>query len=88
MLSEIIALENGFLPTKATQIRIAATLHDVGKQQIPEAILSKPTKLTKEEFEIIKAHTVLGANMLKSIKGDIGIITRACCMYHHYPSKN
>ena len=83
MLSEIIALENGFIPTKATQIRIAATLHDVGKQQIPETILSKPSKLTKEEFEIIKAHTILGANMLKTIKGDIGIITRACCMYHH-----
>jgi response regulator RpfG family c-di-GMP phosphodiesterase len=42
----------------------ASRLHDVGKVGIPDYILSKPDKLTVEEFEIIKKHTTLGANIL------------------------
>lgn len=39
---------------------VAAALHDVGKLDIPEAILQKPGKLTADEYEIVKAHTTLG----------------------------
>ena len=83
LLSEIIALQNGYIPSKASQIRIAATLHDIGKQKIPESILNKPSKLTPEEFEIIKTHTILGAKMLKNIQGDLGQFSRNICLYHH-----
>lgn len=49
------------------QIAMAAILHDVGKIAIPDHILNKPGKLTKEEFEIMKQHTVLGYELLESI---------------------
>ena len=49
------------------QIALAAIMHDVGKIAVPDAILNKPGKLTPEEFEIMKTHTVQGANLLKKI---------------------
>ena len=82
-LAEIIALEYGCCPTTATQICNAAALHDVGKQKIPDSILNKPGKLTTREFKIMKTHTYLGAEMLKGIQGELGIMARACSMYHH-----
>lgn len=44
----------------------AATMHDIGKVGIPDHILMKPGKLTKEEYEIMKKHTVIGYEMLSS----------------------
>ena len=44
----------------------AATLHDIGKVGIPDNILLKPGKLTPEEFEVIKTHTVIGARTLQA----------------------
>lgn len=49
------------------QISIASIMHDVGKIAIPDAILNKPGKLTKDEFEIMKTHTLQGANLLEKI---------------------
>ena len=43
---------------------MAAPMHDVGKIAIPDAILQKPGKLTDEEFEIMKTHTLIGAKMI------------------------
>jgi len=48
-------------------LRIAATLHDVGKIAIPDKILLKPGRLTDEEFDIIKNHPVIGENILKPL---------------------
>ena len=45
-------------------IAMASALHDIGKMSIDDAILNKPGRLTPEEFEIMKTHTTLGANML------------------------
>lgn len=70
-------------PVMARQVRTAAALHDIGKLKIPESILHKPGTLDNDEFEIIKTHTVLGAEMLKSVQGDIGEIARSVCLYHH-----
>ena len=42
-------------------IALASFMHDVGKIAIPDAILNKPGKLTREEYEIMKTHTVQGA---------------------------
>lgn len=64
-------------------MRTAASLHDIGKFKIPKIILNKPGSLTNDEFEIVKTHTVLGAEMLKSIQGKIGDMARAVCLYHH-----
>lgn len=48
-------------------IAMASTLHDIGKLAIPDAVLNKPGKLTEEEFEIMKTHTVRGAEMLEKL---------------------
>ncbi len=48
-------------------IAMASIMHDVGKIAIPDAILNKPGKLTKEEYEIMKTHTVQGAALLEKI---------------------
>jgi putative nucleotidyltransferase with HDIG domain len=47
----------------------ACLLHDIGKVNIPDQILMKPGKLTKEEFEVIKSHPVVGAEAVKNVDG-------------------
>lgn len=48
-------------------ITMASSLHDIGKIAIPESILNKPGRLTDEEFELMKTHSAVGAEMLKSL---------------------
>lgn len=50
-----------------SSISIASALHDIGKIGIPSKILNKPGKLTDEEFEIMKSHSVIGADILKDL---------------------
>jgi putative nucleotidyltransferase with HDIG domain len=47
----------------------AALLHDIGKVNIPDHILMKPGRLTKEEFDIIKTHPVVGTEAVKNVEG-------------------
>lgn len=82
-LAEAVALACGFHPAEARQIRIAAALHDIGKLKIPADILNKPGKLTALEFEIVKTHTIFGAEMLASVQGVLGEMARATALYHH-----
>ena len=49
-------------------ITVASALHDIGKIGIDEKILNKPGKLTPEEFELMKMHTMIGASMLKRLE--------------------
>lgn len=53
------------------KIGIASILHDVGKIAIPDHILKKPGKLTEEEFEIMKIHTVRGCDILAEMPEDV-----------------
>ena len=53
------------------RISSAAALHDIGKISIPDSILNKPGRLDKEEFELMKTHTTVGAQLTEQI-GDIG----------------
>ncbi len=68
-------------------ITSAAALHDVGKIAIPDAILLKPGRLTKDEFEIMKTHTIKGCeiiDMLSDIQqGDHGKVSYEICRHHH-----
>lgn len=48
-------------------IRICATMHDIGKVSVPDSILLKPGRLTEEEFDIMKTHTLAGGDVLRSL---------------------
>jgi len=63
-----IAKGIGLSPEGTDHIKYAAILHDIGKIGIPESILNKPGPLTEEEFEVMKKHPELGANIVKQIK--------------------
>ncbi|MGE0406943.1 MAG: HD domain-containing phosphohydrolase [Candidatus Korobacteraceae bacterium] len=65
--SVILAGEMGLSEEQIEVVRIAAQLHDVGKIGIEDRILKKPGALTPEEFEVMKTHTVRGANILRPI---------------------
>ena len=62
-----IARRYGLKPLKVSDIYYSALLHDIGKIGIPDDILKKPGKLTKEEYEIIKTHAAIGADIVKDI---------------------
>jgi putative two-component system response regulator len=82
-LAEGLALRRGYSPKASRQLRIAARLHDIGKQYIPARLLCKRGELTACEMEIIKTHTTLGAELLAGVQGEIGGMVRAVCLYHH-----
>ncbi len=67
-LAQAIALELGLTQQQIEAIRIAATIHDLGKISIPADILSKPTKLTEIEFSLIKTHSESGYRILRDIE--------------------
>lgn len=67
-LSTSIAQEMKLPQDKIEGIRLASLLHDIGKIGIPSEILSKPTQLTEIEYNLIKDHTRIGYNILKSIE--------------------
>lgn len=65
----------------------ASALHDIGKISIPDSILLKPGRLTKDEFEYMKSHTIRGCEILESVKVDWSKSMRAVSMeiirHHH-----
>lgn len=61
--SDTISLDN----EERSTIALASALHDIGKMSIDDAILNKPGRLTPEEFEIMKTHTTIGADMLREL---------------------
>jgi two-component system response regulator RpfG len=63
--SRVIAEQLGFSKDDADVIEMAAPMHDIGKIGIRDDILLKPGKLTHEEFEIMKRHTIIGYDILK-----------------------
>jgi putative two-component system response regulator len=70
-------------PADAGRLRIAATLHDIGKRRIPKHILNKRGSLTAEETEVMKTHTTLGASMLESVQNELGTMARDIALWHH-----
>ena len=68
-------------------IGTASSLHDIGKINIPEEILNKPGRLTKEEFEIMKTHTTIGAHILENLpfqqEEPLVKVSYEICRWHH-----
>ncbi|WP_243292868.1 HD-GYP domain-containing protein [Bacillus sp. FJAT-47783] len=80
--ASILAAEtNQFSKEELKSFNYACLLHDVGKINIPDCILLKPSRLTDEEYEIIKIHPVVGAEVVKGVEGLTGVID--VILYHH-----
>ena len=79
--SVMIAKQMGYEGEKLEHLYYAALLHDIGKIGVPREIINKPSKLTDEEYEIIKSHTSMGGNILKEVSEIPDIATGA--LYHH-----
>ncbi len=68
--TRLIAQRLGLAPADEERLWIAGVLHDVGKIGLPEEILRKPGPLTREEWEQVRRHPVIGANMLERLRDD------------------
>ncbi len=68
--STMIAKKLDLPAAEVAKIRLAATVHDVGKLVVPLAILNKPGKLTEKEFAVIKRHAPVGADMIRPMGDD------------------
>lgn len=66
--SRIIAERAGYSKADQDEIYMMGLLHDVGKIGVPDGVINKPSRLTDEEFELIKKHPSIGATILESIK--------------------
>jgi len=67
-LARDIAVEMGLPEDRVEGLRVAATIHDIGKISVPAEMLTKPTRLTKIEFTIIQTHVQAGYDILKDIE--------------------
>jgi len=79
--SAILSEYSGMSKNFVKDIKIYSPLHDIGKVGIPDAILKKPGKYTKEEFEEMKKHVLIGYNMIKD--SGISQIAKNIIKYHH-----
>ena len=91
-LATAIAKELNLSPDKVEGIRVTSLIHDIGKISVPTEILSKSTKLTDIEFSLIKGHSQIGYDILKSI--DFSYPIAQIVLQHHerlngsgYPNK-
>lgn len=63
-----LAKDLALSPLETDALRAASVLHDIGKLAVPEHIISKPGKLTPEEFDKMKVHPIVGAEILEQVK--------------------
>jgi cyclic di-GMP phosphodiesterase len=78
-----LALASGQDKMQAELTGLAAKLHDIGKLGIPDSILLKPGRLTPEEFDVIKTHTLVGAKILSGAKTELLQLAEVIALNHH-----
>jgi PAS domain S-box-containing protein len=81
--SELLALKCGLGQKKAEILKHASPMHDIGKVGIPDSILNKPDKLSNDEFEIMKSHTIIGYEILKNSNRPILKASAIVANEHH-----
>ena len=81
--TRILAEEMGMDKEEAKQLRLASTMHDIGKLLVPAEILEKPARLTEEEFQEIKKHPGYGGELLHDVEGDVMHMARTVALEHH-----
>lgn len=79
-----IAKDLGMDAQDINNLKSIALLHDIGKIGVPDTVLNKPGKLTEDEYELMKQHTVIGADILKDIKMFQGIEVGAKSHHEKY----
>ncbi|MHA6533010.1 HD-GYP domain-containing protein [Paenibacillus sp. BAC0078] len=82
VLSTLIGRWMNMGEAELSVLSLAATLHDIGKLKIPSELLNKPGKLTAQEYELVKKHTILGYEMLKETTGANAHITLTALQHH------
>lgn len=89
LLRHLVKMTDSYTLTadRISMIVNASALHDIGKISIPEHILNKPGRLTAEEFEIMKTHSVIGAQILESApyaeNEELVRVAHDICRWHH-----
>lgn len=79
----LLAEKLGWDSQQRELLRLAGAMHDVGKIGIPDAILLKPGKLTPEEFDIMKKHTMIGHRILEGSKSELLQLAAVIAVSHH-----
>lgn len=82
-MAALLAQELGLATDEVQLLERAAGLHDVGKIGVPDAILLAPRKLTSEEFEVVKTHTVIGAKILSGSRSPLMMMAEEIAWSHH-----
>ncbi|MDE5577703.1 MAG: HD-GYP domain-containing protein [Oscillospiraceae bacterium] len=85
--SKMLAEKLGFYEDECNQIYYIALMHDCGKIYVPDQILTKPGRLTDEEYEIMKKHTVYGADILRDFTAIDGMGSGAISHHERYDGK-
>ncbi len=81
MISRLIGIWSNFDNETLDLLTLAGLLHDVGKCQIPDDILMKPQKLSKQEYEYVKMHAQFGYDILKN--QDLDLRVKQAALHHH-----
>ena len=81
LISRVLGRWLGFPEEDLDHLAVAGLLHDIGKLVIPNEILNKSSKLTPEEYEIVKGHVVKGYELIKDLHVDIRV--KEACLLHH-----
>jgi putative two-component system response regulator len=81
--SSFMARKMGFSDRDCSNIFFAAAMHDIGKIGISECVLYKPGKLTAPEYEIMKSHTEIGADILAGAKSEVLQLAGQIALNHH-----
>ncbi|MCB9655830.1 MAG: HD domain-containing protein [Deltaproteobacteria bacterium] len=81
--AEVIARTMGRRSDYCELIKLASPMHDVGKIGIPDSILKKPARLTKDEFEMMKLHTLTGAAILANPQSELMELAYNIALNHH-----
>lgn len=81
--ARIIAMAYGFNEHAAHELMMAAPMHDIGKIGIKDNILLKPEKLTPEEFDVMKTHTLIGAEILEDSRSTLIQLAHTVALTHH-----
>jgi len=82
MLSKLIGAASGYRDSELIDLITSGFLHDIGKSKIPAEILNKPGKLTREEFELVKHHTIYGYELIRQ-SSDIDEQHAYVALQHH-----